>query len=260
MKNNRRLLAFEVRYEYKTDLYFGAYFWRKDMIFMDIGENISRIREKIAEAARKSGRKSEDITLVAVTKTHEPDMINEALKYGIRDIGENRAQEIVRKYPDINPVRWHLIGHLQTNKVKYIIDKADLIHSVDSVRLMDEINRRASEQNKIMEALIQINISGEQTKFGIKPQELDELLEYAGKCANLRISGLMTIAPKINGDASNRLHFANIYKIYIDNRAKKYDNVDMKYLSMGMSGDFEDAILEGANVVRIGSAIFGQRN
>ena len=227
---------------------------------MSISERICEVREKIASAAEKSGRRAEDITFVAVTKTHEADIINEAVDCGITDIGENRAQEIVRKYPDIKPVNWHLIGHLQTNKVKYIIDKVKLIHSVDSIKLMDEINRLSEKADKITEVLIQINISGEETKFGIKPEELDMLLDHAGLCGSIRVSGLMTVAPKLDTGMSNRLHFANIYRIYIDNRSKKYDNVCMKYLSMGMSGDYEDAICEGANLVRIGSAVFGQRD
>ncbi len=227
---------------------------------MNIKERIDEVKEKIALAAEKSGRKSEDITLLAVTKTHEPNIINEALGYGITDIAENKVQEIVRKYPDVNQTNWHLIGHLQTNKVKYIIDKVKLIHSVDSIRLMDEINKRAAEHNKIMETLIQINIANEETKFGIKPDELDLLLEHAALCPNIKVKGLMTIAPKLASGESNRLHFSNIYKIYIDKRGKKYDNIDMRYLSMGMSGDYEDAICEGANIVRIGSAIFGERD
>lgn len=226
----------------------------------NIAEKLEEVNDKITQAAKKSGRKREDITLVAVTKTHAPDVMNEAIKYGVKDIGENKVQEIVRKYPDVDRVNWHLIGHLQTNKVKHIIDRVSLIHSVDSIKLMDEINLQAKKINKVMEILIQINISGEATKFGIKPEELDMMLEHAGVCDNIKVSGIMTVAPKLDRNMSNKLHFSNIYKIYIDNKSKKYDNVSMKYLSMGMSGDYEDAICEGSNMIRVGSAIFGQRN
>jgi len=228
--------------------------------FVNIKERLDEVRERINAAAKESGRSGDDIKLVGVTKTHEPEIMNEAIQYGITDIGENKPQEIVRKYPDILPVNWHLIGHLQTNKVKYIIDKVCLIHSVDSIKLMDEIERQAKKHNKIMEILIQINISGEESKFGIKPEELDSMLYHAGECEMIRVMGLMTIAPKPGICTSNRLHFSNIYKIYLDKLNKKYDNVYMRYLSMGMSGDYEEAIREGANIVRIGNAIFGQRN
>ena len=225
-----------------------------------ISESLEEVRKKIAAAALKSGRTADDITLVAVTKTHTADMINEAIGLGVTDIGENKVQEIIEKYDKVRPVRWHMIGHLQTNKVKYIIDKVCLIHSVDSIKLMDEIERQAQKHGLVMNILIQINISGESTKFGIKPSELESLLIHAGKLSNVKVCGLMTILPKIDKDVSNRLHFDNIRKIYIDISGKKYDNVSMQYLSMGMSGDYEAAIEAGSNMVRVGSAIFGKRN
>lgn len=225
-----------------------------------ISENIEKVRANIKNAAQRTGRDEKDVCLIAVTKTHGADMINEAIECGITDIGENKVQEILEKYDSVKKgVRWHLIGHLQTNKVKYIIDKVSLIHSVDSIKLMDEIDRRAKMHNLVMEILIQVNISGEATKFGIKPEELDGMLAHAGGLSNIRVSGLMTIAPKTDKCMTGRLHFDNINRIYLDNRGKKYDNVNMKYLSMGMSGDYETAIECGANMVRVGSAIFGKR-
>lgn len=225
-----------------------------------IEEKLQEVREKIKEAAERSGRKASDITLIAVTKTHGADEINCAIDAGVTDIGENKVQEILEKYEAVKPVRWHLIGHLQTNKVKYIIDKVCLIHSVDSIHLMDEIERQAVKHDLIMPILIQVNISGEETKFGIHPEELEEFLLHAGTLSRVKVRGLMTIAPKINKSVSNRLHFDNIRKIFIDISQKKYDNVSMEYLSMGMSGDYQCAIDAGSNMVRVGSAIFGARN
>lgn len=225
----------------------------------DISKNLENIKKRIEAAAIKSGRDSKDITLIAVTKTYSPDAINEAIDLGVTDIGENKVQEIIEKYDKVKPVRWHLIGHLQTNKVKYIIDKVHMIHSVDSVRLMDEIDRQAKKHGIVMNILIQVNISGEESKFGINSDEIDEILEHAKGLENVKVCGLMTIIPKIDSMISNRLHFVNIRQIYIDISNKIYDNICMKYLSMGMSADFEMAIEEGSNMVRIGSAIFGER-
>ena len=225
-----------------------------------ISDNLNDIREKIKIAAQKSNRKEEDITLIAVTKTYSPEVINEAIDCGVTDIGENKVQEIVEKYDKVKKVRWHLIGHLQTNKVKYIIDKVYMIHSVDSTRLMDEIERQAKKHNVKMKILIQVNISGEESKFGIKPEEIDEMLLHAGTLNNVEVCGLMTILPKVDNCVSLRLQFVNIKRIYIDISQKKYNNISMQYLSMGMSGDFELAVEEGSNMVRIGRAIFGERN
>lgn len=225
-----------------------------------IKSNLDLIKEKISNSAIKSGRTADDITLIAVTKTHSPKLINEAIDLGVTDIGENKVQEIMEKYDYVKPVRWHLIGHLQTNKVKYIIDKVHMIHSVDSVHLMEEIDKQAKKHNKVMKILIQVNISGEESKFGISPDEINDFLTSAQALKNVEVCGLMTILPKVDTTISLRLHFANIKKIYIDISKKKYNNIHMNYLSMGMSGDFELAIEEGSNMVRIGSAIFGNRN
>lgn len=226
----------------------------------EISKNLEAVRKNIEAAALKSGRTGEEVTLIAVTKTHGADMINEAIDCGVTDIGENKVQEILEKYDKVKPVRWHLIGHLQTNKVKYIIDKVYMIHSVDSIHLMDEIERQAAKREIVMNILIQINISGEESKFGIRPEEIEEMLEHAQTLKHVKVCGLMTILPKVDNQISNRLHFVNIKRIYIDISQKKYDNINMKYLSMGMSGDYETAIEEGSNMVRVGRAIFGERN
>lgn len=221
-----------------------------------IEDRLSEVRRKIEEAKRGEER---DVTLIAVTKTHPPEMINEAIDCGVTDIGENKVQEILDKYDKVKPVRWHLIGHLQTNKVKYIIDKVCLIHSVDSVRLMDEIDRQAEKHGIVMEILIQVNITGEETKFGIAPEELDTLLTHAACLKHVRVVGLMTILAKLDSNVAKSLHFNNIFNRFVDISQNKYDNVNMKYLSMGMSGDYELAVKCGSNMVRVGSAIFGDR-
>lgn len=227
---------------------------------MSIKERLEDVERRITEAAQKSGRKREDITLVAVTKTHPVDMMNEAIKLGVTDIGENRPQAVRDKFNDVLPVKWHLIGQLQTNKVKYIIDKVCLIHSVDSIKLMDEIERQAIKHDLVMDILIEVNISGEESKSGVSKDEVWDLLEYAGQLTHVKVKGLMTVAPKTDNSVTNTLHFDNIRQLFLDIKQKKYDNVNMLYLSMGMSGDFETAIECGSNMVRVGSAIFGARD
>lgn len=227
---------------------------------MSIAENLAEVEKRITAAAEKSGRKREDITLIAVTKTHGADMMNEAINLGVTDIGENKPQEVRDKFNDVLPVKWHLIGHLQTNKVKYIIDKVCLIHSVDSIKLMDEIERQAEKHGISMDILIQVNISGEETKSGVSADEVEELLVHAGTLNHVKVKGLMTVAPKTDNSVTNVLHFDNIRRLFVDIMQKKYDNVNMLYLSMGMSGDYETAIECGANMVRVGSAIFGERD
>lgn len=228
----------------------------------NIEKNLEDVRNRIKTAAEKSGRKAEDVTLVAVTKTHPAEMINEAIRCGVTDIGENKVQEIMEKYDYVDKgVRWHLIGHLQTNKVKYIIDKVYMIHSVDSVKLMDEIERQAEKHGvNCIRILIQVNISGEETKFGVDISEVDSLLEHAKCLKHVKVCGLMTILAKFDSVVANRLHFRDIYDKFIDISKNKYDNINMQFLSMGMSGDFETAIEEGSNMVRVGTAIFGERD
>ena len=224
-----------------------------------IQANLEEVNRRITEAAKKSGRERSDITLVAVTKTHPTEMMNTAIECGVTDIGENKPQEVGDKFADVLPVKWHLIGHLQTNKIKYIIDKVCLIHSVDSIHLMDEIDKQAKKHDIVMDILIEVNISGEESKSGISPSELESLLIHAGTLSNIKVRGLMTVAPKLYNNVTNTLHFNNMNRLFIDIKGKKYDNVTMDYLSMGMSGDFEEAIKCGSNMVRVGSAIFGKR-
>lgn len=227
---------------------------------MSIEENLRKVEERIAAAAERSGRKPSDITLVAVTKTRGADMINEAIRAGASDIGENKPQEVRDKFDGVLPVRWHLIGHLQTNKVKYIIEKCAMIHSVDSIKLMDEIERQAKLHDVNMDILIQVNISGEESKSGIAAGELDGLLSHAARLERVKIRGLMTIIPRSDDQSENALHFKNMKRLFDETEQKEYKNVSMEYLSMGMSGDFETAVECGSNMVRVGSAVFGERN
>ncbi len=221
---------------------------------MSICENIARINEIKNKAAARSGRNPEDVTLIAVTKLHAPDEINEAIRCGITDIGENKVQEILDKYDKVDKVRWHLIGHLQTNKVKYIIDKVDLIHSVDSLHLAKEIDKRAGNIGRIMDILVQVNPADEESKFGASTGETEELISAIREsCANIRIMGLMCIAPLMDDTELCRPYFAEVKSIF-----DRHD--DFKYLSMGMSNDFDVAVEEGSNMIRVGTAIFGHRN
>ena len=227
-----------------------------------IRENLEEIKARIKKSAEKSGRSAEDITLIAVTKTHPAEAINEAISCGVTDIGENKVQEIMEKYDKVKKgVRWHLIGHLQTNKVKYIIDKVYMIHSVDSVKLLEEIEKQAEKHDvDEIKVLIQVNMSGEESKFGISIDDVEEMLDVVKSLKRVKVCGFMTILAKIDSGMSNRLQFRDINNKFIDISKNKYDNVDMKFLSMGMSGDFEMAIEEGSNMVRVGTAIFGDRD
>ena len=226
---------------------------------MGIRENLETVQKKIAAAAERCGRNAEEIKLVAVTKTYTIEAMNEAVLCGVTDVGENKPQEIRDKFDKVPSVNWHLIGHLQTNKVKYVIDRCCMIHSVDSIKLMEEIERLAVKNGRDIDILIQVNISGEDSKSGIAPEELDKLLDYAKNLTKVHIKGLMTIVPKAEfGDV--RIHFKNMQQLFEDTKKKQYKNVSMSELSMGMSGDYETAIEYGATIVRVGSAIFGARN
>ena len=228
---------------------------------MSIRENIAHINQLKAEAAQRSGRSGEDVLLVAVTKLHGVDEINEAIDCGITDIGENKVQEIMDKYEHVKPVRWHLIGHLQTNKVKYIIDKVSMIHSVDSLKLAQEINKRAQQHNLTMDILIQVNSAEEESKFGITTEETGQLIrEILDTCENIRIRGLMCIAPFEENPEDVRVYFAEVKKLYDEYGKMEHPHLDFKYLSMGMSGDFHVAIEEGSNLIRVGTSIFGARD
>ncbi len=223
---------------------------------MAVKDNIDSIKSRIKDACERSGRSIDEITIVGVTKTFEADKILQAVECGITNVAENRVQELVRKYDDVDNVSWHLIGHLQTNKVKYISDKVSLIHSVDSVKLAQEIDRQAEKNGRVIDVLVEVNVSGEESKFGVSPDELDKLLLGVSEFSHIRVQGLMTMAPLLAEKDEIRQIFKKMYKIFIDNRAKKYNNINMGILSMGMSNDFEIAIEEGATMVRIGRAMF----
>ncbi|MEG0291370.1 MAG: YggS family pyridoxal phosphate-dependent enzyme [Anaerovoracaceae bacterium] len=203
---------------------------------------------------------NENVLLVAVTKTHTPEEINVAIDEGVTDIGENKVQEILDKYEKVKPVRWHLIGHLQTNKVKYIIDKVAMIHSVDSMKLAAEINKRAGSQGISMDILIQVNPAQEESKFGIKTEETKDMInEILETCPNINIKGLMCIAPFEENPEDVRGYFAMVKEQYDEFSQISHERLDFKYLSMGMSHDYKVAMEEGSNLVRVGSAIFGTR-
>jgi len=222
-----------------------------------IKDNIKRVLDDIAETAIKSGRNPEDITLVAVTKTVTAKEAQEVLDAGVLTLGENRVQSLLEKYEILKDKPcWHLIGHLQTNKVKYIADKVSLIHSVDSLKLALEIDRKFKEINKTAEILMQVNVSGEESKFGISPDESFALSEEISKLSNVRLKGLMTMAPLTATPDECRKYFAELRKLLQNIAQRNYENVDMRHLSMGMSGDFCEAIMEGATIVRVGSALF----
>lgn len=227
---------------------------------MSIADNLKEIEQKITVAAEKSGRKRDDVLLLAVSKTVEVPRIKEAVQLGLVDLGENKPQEINRKYFEIDNVKWHQIGHLQTNKVKYIIDKVCLIHSLDSLKLAEEIQKRAEAKNITMDVLIEINIADEEAKHGVPIEDAEKLVLETAKFKNIRVKGLMTVAPFVENPEENRKYFKEMYKLFVDIKAKNYDNVNMAYLSMGMTNDYEIAIEEGANIVRIGTGLFGARN
>ena len=228
---------------------------------MSIGGNIEYIQDLKKKAAERSGRSGDDVLLVAVTKLHSTDEINEAIHCGITDIGENKVQEIMDKYDRVEPVRWHLIGHLQTNKVKYIIDKVSMIHSVDSLKLAQEINKRAQQHGLVMDILIQVNSAMEESKFGITTDETGQMIkDILDNCPNVRIRGLMCIAPFEDNPDDARVYFAEVKKLYDKYGQIDHPMLDFKYLSMGMSNDFEVAIEEGSNLIRVGTSIFGARD
>ena len=229
--------------------------------FSAIDENLKYIAEEIAEAALKSGRKSEDISLMAVTKTVESKFINYAVDKGIGLIGENKVQEFLMKEPELNlsKCKAHLIGHLQSNKVKKIVGKVDTIQSVDSVAIAREIGKRSVEAGVNTKILLEVNVGNEESKFGFSPDEVFERACEISEINGILIDGLMCVAPICEKDAEIRRIFSNMRRLFIDIEGKKRDNINMNVLSMGMSGDYKQAILEGSNLVRIGSAIFGGR-
>ncbi len=226
---------------------------------MSVFENVENVRQKIAKAAKEAGRDENEITLIGVSKTKPVSLIAQGVECGIVDLGENRVQEVLEKYESLNGVRWHLIGHLQKNKVKYIVDKAELIHSVDSLELAREIDKQAKKIGKVQKILIQVNISGEESKFGVSEEETLPLCKVLKDFENIQVLGLMTMAPKAATDEELHKIFGGLRELSrsIDN--EKIENICMKQLSMGMSGDFEIAVKEGATMIRVGTGIFGTR-
>ena len=229
---------------------------RSDIVVID---NLKMIRENIAVAAQKSGRTEKDIRLMAVTKTVSPELVNVAINNGVNLLGENRVQEFLDKKDAYLDAEVQFIGHLQTNKVKYIIDKVSMIQSVDSVKLASEINRQAQKINKTMDILLEINIGEEETKSGASASYIYELAHEVSRFSNVSIKGIMSIPPICDSKSQALKYFSKLNQIFVDIKQKNIDNVYMEYLSMGMSQDYEAAIEMGANIVRIGSALFGQR-
>ena len=226
-----------------------------------IVENIKQVEENIKQACEKVGRNPEEVTLIAVSKTKPVEMLQEIYDENIRDFGENKVQELCSKMEQLpSDIHWHMIGHLQRNKVKYIVGKVELIHSVDTYRLAEEINIQAKKQNVIVPILVEVNIAHEESKFGISAEDAILLVEEISRLENIRIKGLMTIAPYVENPEDNRLYFRKIKQLSVDITNKNIDNVSMEILSMGMTGDYMVAIEEGATMVRVGTGIFGERN
>lgn len=225
-----------------------------------IKENIQAVEQKIHAACVRSGRDDSEVTLIAVSKTKPIEMIREAIEYGTVDFGENKVQEMCDKIEQIpEKLNWHLIGHLQTNKVKYIIDKAYLIHSVDSIKLAAQINNLAARKNIIANILVEVNVAAEESKFGISPDECENFIRELSYMRNINVRGLMTIAPFDTNPENNRPYFRELRKLLVDINNKNIDNISMDVLSMGMTNDYEIAVEEGATLVRVGTGIFGER-
>ena len=229
---------------------------------MSITENVRMARQKINAAAESAGRSGSEVRLLAATKMNGPEAVQEAIRAGVDICAENRVQEFLSKNA-VNayaPCCVHFIGHLQKNKVKYLVGAVELIHSVDSPELMDAISRRAVSLGIVQEVLLEVNIGGEASKSGVSPDGLEVLLAHAALCPGLRVKGLMTIPPAVSAREENRWYFRQMYELFVDIRRKTYDNVTMAELSMGMSGDYEEAVRCGATIVRLGTALFGPRN
>ena len=221
--------------------------------------NYQRVLERLKGAAERSGRDKEKITLLAATKTVDADTINYAIEKGITHIGENRVQELLSKYKLLKPAHSHFIGHLQTNKVKDIIDKVEMIESVDSLKLANEISKQALKRGITMDILLEVNIGGEESKSGFSPSEIESAVKEIAKLPAIRVKGLMAIPPATDLPEESRKYFREMYKLFIDIRGKNIDNSSMSVLSMGMSNDFDIAVEEGANLVRVGTSLFGRR-
>lgn len=224
-------------------------------------ENLMHVEENIAKACEKAGRDRNDVTLIAVSKTKPVEMLQEAYDLGVRVFGENKVQELTEKYDALpKDIKWHMIGHLQTNKVKYIVGKVEMIHSVDSLKLAETIEKESAKKNCITKILIEVNVAEEESKFGVHMEEVIPLVEKISKFKHIQLCGLMTIAPFVENSEENRTIFKNLHKLSVDIMEKNIDNRNASVLSMGMTNDYEVAIEEGATMVRVGTGIFGVRN
>ena len=224
-------------------------------------DQLQEVEKRIQAACDRAGRKREEVTLIAVSKTKPVETLQEAYDLGVRIFGENKVQELTAKYEALpKDIHWHMIGHLQTNKVKYIIDKAELIHSVDSLKLAETIENEAAKHDLIADILVEVNVAEEESKFGMKMEEVIPFVEKVSAFPHVRVRGLMTIAPFVEDPEENRSIFADLHKLYIDIKKKNHDNDTVSVLSMGMTNDYEVAIEEGATMVRVGTGIFGARN
>jgi len=225
-----------------------------------IKEHLDEVRARVREACIRAGRDPQEVTLIAVSKTKPVELVREAYDAGARDFGENKVQEILQKKPEMPAdARWHMIGHLQRNKVHQVIDKAVLIHAVDSLRLAEQIEAEAAKRDLDVDILLEVNVAKEESKFGFFLEDTEEAIRKISALPHVHIRGLMTIAPFVENPEENRGIFQKLYQFSVDINAKNIDNVTMGVLSMGMSGDFEVAIEEGATMVRVGTSIFGAR-
>lgn len=226
-----------------------------------LADNVREVERRINEACLRSGRDINDVTLIAVSKTKPVSDISQVISAGIKDFGENKVQELTSKYEVLpEDLRWHMIGHLQTNKVKYLIGKVVLIHSVDSLKLAEQIEKESAKAGLVSDILIEVNVAMEDTKFGITCEDTLALVKEISLLPHVRIKGLMTIAPYTDEPEENRIYFRKLKQLAVDISAKNIDNVDMVHLSMGMTGDYEVAVEEGATLVRVGTGIFGERD
>lgn len=224
-------------------------------------ENLAYVEANIQRVCKEKQISREDVTLIAVSKTKPVEMLQEIYDAGCREFGENKVQELVDKYEVLpKDIHWHMIGHLQRNKVKYIIGKVALIHSVDSLRLAETIEKESAKKNLVTDILIEVNMAREESKFGVLPEEIFDLLEELSKMKHIHVKGLMTVAPFVDNPRKNSDIFAKMHKLSVDIESKNIDNITMSILSMGMTNDYEVALEEGANMIRVGTAIFGERN
>ena len=227
---------------------------------MSISENLHEINDRILQACARADRSPDEVTLIAVSKTKPLSALSEAYEEGARDFGENKVQEICEKYPEMpKDARFHMIGHLQTNKVTQVIDKVVLIHSVDSVHLAEKIEKEAAKRQITADILLEVNVAREESKFGLLLEEVVPALEMIREFPHIRVKGLMTIAPNVEVPEENRKYFRKLYQLYVDIKSKNIDNGTMSVLARGMTGDFEVAIEEGATMIRVGTGIFGSR-